>query len=91
MNLFFAAWIACQAADATTTAIALKHPRVSEANPIMRPAGLTIRVSVNVGAFFVAKKGTERQQKVIASAFAASGCGAAAWNVSQLRSLRGDR
>lgn len=85
MSAILAAWIACQAADAGTTLYAL-HTALGarETNPIMRPAGLTIRASANLYAIWQYRKARPGQKKTIAAAFAVSGCAAASWNLYQL-------
>lgn len=85
MGAILAAWIACQAADAGTTAYALHAvPAAREANPIMRPAGLTIRASANLYALWQWRKASSKQKTIIASAFAVSGCTAAGWNLKEI-------
>lgn len=94
MNPFIlAAWITCQSLDATTTAVALARPTLTEANPIMAGSrGIPLRVSINLSAVLLARRATRPQRHVIGVALATSGCSAGAWNLHQLGSeFRGRR
>src|SRR4051812_31372922 len=93
MNPFLlAAWFACQSLDATTTVVALRNPQLTEGNPIMRKAGIPIRVSVNVLAFMAYRKAETRQKsagvRAIPYVLTATGCAAGVWNMKQIRSVR---
>lgn len=88
--LILAAWFACQSLDASTTVIALRNPAITEANPIMRKAGVPLRVSVNVLGFLAYRKAEARKLaavKAIPFVLAASGCAAGVWNIHTMRKV----
>ena len=85
-------WLACQSFDVTSTAIALRDPRLHEANGIMRgPQMYPIKVSVNIGALIWQRKLAKRAGKaryVLPVAMAVSGCVAGSLNMRTMRGAR---
>ncbi len=80
--ILLTAWLACQALDGTTTAIALHRygPGV-ESNPIMRKGHIPIRIGVNLGGLLAYRRTKARAIPVV---LAISGCAAGGWNLRQL-------
>lgn len=86
----FGAWLACQALDVTTTAVALRNPRLHEGNPLARGGrGYALKVAVNLAGVALYRRQTAPVLKVaIPVIFASAGCGAGALNIRTMRSVR---
>jgi hypothetical protein len=76
-TILLTAWIACQALDVGSTALALKTGRFVEGNSLMAgKRGYVIKVSANVAMF------TQRKRsKLIPIVMSASGCLAGSLNI----------
>ncbi len=85
-----AAWIGCQSADLISTAVALRNPRIAEANPLAQPPlGYVLKISVNVGlgAGYLKLK-PSRAKTMLPWIAAVGGCLPAVWNVRTIRSVQ---
>jgi uncharacterized membrane protein len=89
MNTFLIALaMSCQAFDITSTAVALRDPRLMEGNPMLRgPQLYALKISVNVTALWAYKK-DKRLKVALPLVLAGSGCLAGSLNVHTMNSLK---
>ena len=87
MPWLYAAWIACQALDTTSTALALHRGSFHEGNPFLpvdARAIVAVKVTVNLGAAAFQPHTTGRVRYVLPLTLAGTECAAGVWNLTQL-------